>query len=307
MSRRRKGNPVNGIVLLDKPAGLSSNQALQKVRRAFNARKAGHTGTLDPFATGMLPICLGEASKTAGPSCWMPIKDLRRHRQFLGESTTTGDIEGEVSGGLPRFRIWTTAAHRRGTGGWFSRRHRTGPARCTPRLKHEGQADFTKSPAKAAKSQRPAPPDPYSFDLSVTVLGTSGDLEFEDSLLQRHLRANPGRRHCSVRLGSLRPPESPAPHRTSSPSPRRWDASPSKTMESACREVRPAWTTALLPPDAGLAHWPKIEPGGVTSATRFTNGNPVSRPEHGNPALGPGIWPKGPDFSGWGRFFRTSR
>ena len=66
MSRRRKGRPVHGIVLLDKPAGWSSNQALQKVRWLFQAQKAGHTGNLDPFATGMLPICLGEASKTAG-------------------------------------------------------------------------------------------------------------------------------------------------------------------------------------------------------------------------------------------------
>ena len=66
MSRRRTGRDVHGIVLLDKPAGISSNRAVQKVRGLFGARKAGHTGSLDPFATGMLPICLGEASKTAG-------------------------------------------------------------------------------------------------------------------------------------------------------------------------------------------------------------------------------------------------
>ena len=66
MGRRRKGNDVHGILLLDKPVGFSSNQAVQKVRWLFSARKAGHTGSLDPFATGMLPICFGEASKTAG-------------------------------------------------------------------------------------------------------------------------------------------------------------------------------------------------------------------------------------------------
>ena len=66
MSRRRKGRDIHGVLLLDKPAGFSSNQAVQKVRWLLQARKAGHTGTLDPFATGMLPICLGEASKTAG-------------------------------------------------------------------------------------------------------------------------------------------------------------------------------------------------------------------------------------------------
>ena len=64
MSRRhRKGRPVHGILLLDKPPGGSSNHALQRVKRLFGARKAGHTGTLDPLATGMLPLCLGEATK----------------------------------------------------------------------------------------------------------------------------------------------------------------------------------------------------------------------------------------------------
>ena len=63
MARRRRGRNINGIVLLDKPQDISSNDALQKVRRLFNAAKAGHTGALDPLATGMLPVCLGEATK----------------------------------------------------------------------------------------------------------------------------------------------------------------------------------------------------------------------------------------------------
>ena len=63
MNLRRAGRDIHGIVLLDKPAGWSSNQAVQRVRHLLRARKAGHTGSLDPFATGMLPLCLGEASK----------------------------------------------------------------------------------------------------------------------------------------------------------------------------------------------------------------------------------------------------
>ena len=63
MARRRKGRAIDGILLLDKPLEISSNQALQKVKRAFLAAKAGHTGALDPLATGMLPVCLGEATK----------------------------------------------------------------------------------------------------------------------------------------------------------------------------------------------------------------------------------------------------
>lgn len=99
MSARKKGRDVHGIFLLDKPVGLSSNQALQKVRRLFDARKAGHTGTLDPFATGMLPICLGEATKTAGL-----IMDGRKSylaTLMLGSATATGDTEGEVVKTLP--------------------------------------------------------------------------------------------------------------------------------------------------------------------------------------------------------------
>lgn len=94
MGRRRRGNDIHGIVLLDKPVGLSSNQALQKARGLFQARKAGHTGSLDPFATGMLPVCLGEASKTAA----YMLEAGKRYSATarLGAATTTGDLEGEV-------------------------------------------------------------------------------------------------------------------------------------------------------------------------------------------------------------------
>ncbi|HBQ41433.1 MAG TPA: tRNA pseudouridine(55) synthase TruB, partial [Halieaceae bacterium] len=63
MARQRKGRPLDGILLLDKPVGLSSNQALQRAKRLFFAAKAGHTGSLDPLATGVLPLCFGEATK----------------------------------------------------------------------------------------------------------------------------------------------------------------------------------------------------------------------------------------------------
>jgi tRNA pseudouridine55 synthase len=94
MGRRKHGIDIHGVVLLDKPVGLSSNQALQKVRGIFQARKAGHTGSLDPFATGMLPVCLGEASKTAA----FMLESGKRYRATarLGVATTTGDVEGQV-------------------------------------------------------------------------------------------------------------------------------------------------------------------------------------------------------------------
>lgn len=99
MSRRKSGLDIHGVILLDKPVGISSNRALQKVRGIFRARKAGHTGSLDPFATGMLPICLGEASKTA--TFMLEAGKHYRAKARLGEATSTGDIEGELIQSCP--------------------------------------------------------------------------------------------------------------------------------------------------------------------------------------------------------------
>ncbi len=90
----RRGRDIDGIVLLDKPLGLSSNDVLQKVKRLFHANKAGHTGALDPLATGMLPICLGEATKFS-----QHLLDAdKRYRVVarLGQRTDTSDAEGSI-------------------------------------------------------------------------------------------------------------------------------------------------------------------------------------------------------------------
>ena len=94
MSRRSKGRDINGILLLDKPAGLSSNKILQKVKWLYQAKKAGHTGSLDPLATGMLPICFGAATKISSF-----LLDSSKHYRVigtLGTATDTGDEEGSV-------------------------------------------------------------------------------------------------------------------------------------------------------------------------------------------------------------------
>jgi len=90
---------VDGVLLLDKPLGLSSNAVLQRVKRLYRAEKAGHTGTLDPLATGLLPICLGEATKFANALLDADKTYLATVR--LGVTTTTGDAEGEVVGERP--------------------------------------------------------------------------------------------------------------------------------------------------------------------------------------------------------------
>lgn len=91
---RRPRRPLDGILLFDKPQGMSSNQALQKVRWLFQAEKAGHTGSLDPLATGLLPICFGEATKFS--QHLLDADKVYRARMRLGQKTTTADAEGEV-------------------------------------------------------------------------------------------------------------------------------------------------------------------------------------------------------------------
>ncbi|MYA17172.1 MAG: tRNA pseudouridine(55) synthase TruB [Gammaproteobacteria bacterium] len=94
MGRRRRGRDVNGVIVLDKPRGMSSNEAVQRVKRLFAARKVGHTGSLDPLATGVLPLCLGDATKFSQyllTSDKTYVATLR-----LGVSTDSGDADGTV-------------------------------------------------------------------------------------------------------------------------------------------------------------------------------------------------------------------
>ena len=92
--RKKKGVAIHGILLLDKQLGFSSNASLQKAKRLFNAQKAGHTGSLDPLATGMLPICFGEATKVSA----FLLESNKRYQTIaqLGQTRTTGDAEGEI-------------------------------------------------------------------------------------------------------------------------------------------------------------------------------------------------------------------
>ncbi|SDK56320.1 tRNA pseudouridine(55) synthase TruB [Billgrantia gudaonensis] len=103
MARRRRGLPVDGVMLLDKPRGVSSNHALQRARHLLQAQKAGHTGTLDPMATGLLPVCFGEATKFT--AFLLDADKVYRTRVELGTVTDSGDAEGEVvaRGEVPRF------------------------------------------------------------------------------------------------------------------------------------------------------------------------------------------------------------
>jgi len=95
MNKKKEWQKVDGIVLLDKPEGITSNGVLQQVRRFYSAKKAGHTGALDPFATGLLPICFGEATKVSGLLLASNKKYIATLK--LGEETDTGDKDGKIT------------------------------------------------------------------------------------------------------------------------------------------------------------------------------------------------------------------
>src|SRR6202453_5380753 len=94
MSRRKKGQPIHGWVILDKPSGMTSTQAVAAVRRIFDAQKAGHAGTLDPMATGILAVALGEATKTVPYA--MDAEKTYRFTACWGEGRDSDDAEGKV-------------------------------------------------------------------------------------------------------------------------------------------------------------------------------------------------------------------
>ncbi|MGF6147702.1 tRNA pseudouridine synthase B [Kingella potus] len=94
MTAKPAKRPVHGVLLLDKPAGLSSNTTLQKARRLYRAEKAGHTGVLDPLATGLLPVCFGEAAKFA--QYLLDADKAYTATLKFGEASSTGDAEGEI-------------------------------------------------------------------------------------------------------------------------------------------------------------------------------------------------------------------
>jgi tRNA pseudouridine55 synthase len=126
--------PVDGILLLDKPEGITSNAALQRVRRAYQARRAGHTGSLDPLASGLLPVCLGQATKAS--RFLLDADKTYEVTVALGERTETGDREGRVVERAPVPAL-DEAAVRRVAAGFVGAHEQVPPMYSA--LRHEGQ------------------------------------------------------------------------------------------------------------------------------------------------------------------------
>src|SRR5580700_1526548 len=153
----------SGIVLLDKPLGLSSNAALQRVRTLFSRIKAGHVGSLDPLASGMLPICLGEATKIAGEI--LAHRKCYRFTVSLGIATATGDAEGAVTASAPVPAL-TAAQVQQGLAGFRGAQLQVPPMYSA--LKRDGQPLYKL--ARAGVTVARAPRDIELFELTLTAL-----------------------------------------------------------------------------------------------------------------------------------------
>jgi tRNA pseudouridine55 synthase len=165
-ARNRGGRPVNGVLLLDKSSGTTSSAAVQAVRRLFRAQKAGHTGTLDPMASGLLPICLGEATKFS--HLLLGADKAYVATVHLGVTTTTGDLEGETTA---RHAVEATPAGIEDALKGF-----TGEILQTPpmysALKHNGQRLY-----KLARAGGDVPRAPRSIVIHrLDLLGVEGDV-----------------------------------------------------------------------------------------------------------------------------------
>lgn len=262
MSRKRKGRDIHGIFLLDKPAGYSSNQAVQKVRWLLQARKAGHTGSLDPFATGMLPICLGEASKTAG--FMLDASKTYVAEAVLGIATTTGDIEGEV---CEQQKVPETGpADIEAVLERFRGRIEQIPPMYSA-IRHQGQRLYKLARAGQNVERKSRPVTIHSLDLLGWTL----------PVLKFRVHCSKGTYVRTLAEDIARKLDSCAHLKTL----RRLNVEPFEeqdmiTLETLETAVESGNVRALLQPvDAGLVEWPIVELDN-DSADRFSHGNPVS-------------------------------
>lgn len=261
MGPSERGLTIHGILLLDKPSGRSSNQALQEVKKLFSARKAGHTGSLDPFATGMLPICFGEATKTAG--FMLDADKVYLATARFGIATSTGDPEGEVvrEEAVPELGVAAIEGAMAEFEGVIEQippmfsalKHEGQPLYKLAREGHDIERKAREVTIHSLRLQRWEPPN-------LTFL-----VECSKGTYVRTLAED-----LATALGSCAHLESLRRHSVSP-----FGEEDMVTMEtlSEARETG-KHMKSLLPIDAGLSHWRKIE---ITSgqAVRFCNGNPV--------------------------------
>jgi tRNA pseudouridine55 synthase len=240
--------PVDGILVLDKPPGMSSNAALQHVKRIFRADKAGHTGALDPLATGLLPVCLGQATKLSG---YLLDADKRYVvRAAVGASTTTGDAEGPVThrsdaAALTRERLEAALPA-------FTGAIRQRPPMYSA-LKRDGQPlyELARAGIEVEREARPV----HIHGLRLTA--------FEPGSFELDVRCSKGT-YIRTLVEDLAAAAGQCAHVASL---RRLDAGPFReadmvspeALEQAAGQGVEALDALLLAPLAGLAAWPRVE------------------------------------------------
>lgn len=269
-ARRAAARALDGVLLLDKPAGITSSAAVQKVRRLLNAAKAGHTGTLDPQATGLLPVCLGEATKFAHLLLDADKRYLAAVR--LGLSTETGDLEGKVlacsDGRRTREEIEAALARFRG------------PLQQTPPMysavKHEGQRLY-----RLARAGTEVAREPRSIIIHDLVLAAVEGDEIKLSVTCskgtyiRVLAEDVGKAlGCGACLAALRREAVGA-----------MTLSAGSVTLGQLEDLAPAQRdTLLLPPDALVATLPRLDLD-ATEAGRILLGQAVQHGSAGEPGL----------------------
>ena len=248
--------PVHGVLLLDKPLGLSSNDALQQAKRLYRAEKAGHTGTLDPLATGLLPLCFGAATKFAQVSLDADKRYVATLR--LGVTTRGGDAEGEVLARRPVQvdRAAIDAACARFTGAI----EQVPPMQSA--LKHEGRALYDYARAGLEVERAPRRVTVHRIEVldwqgDVLVL----DVQCSKGTYVRTLAEDIGQAlGCGATLTALR--------RTASGP---LDLRDAATLEALAALDEPGRDARLLPADALLSGWPRVQLDG-DEAGRFLTG-----------------------------------
>ena len=245
--KRTVRRDVSGIVMLDKPAGLTSNQALQRVRRLYRASKAGHTGSLDPLATGMLPVCLGNATKVC--SYLLDARKSYRVTARLGQSTDTGDAEGTVVGESPAVEFPKEAVE--GVFDGFTGEYEQVPPMYSA-LKHKGQRLY-----KLARRGIEVPRKPRTVRILELKLRRmrSPELQFDVTCSKgayvRTLVEDIAR--ALGTLGHVR-----ALRRTSLGPFSETQMVTLPTLEDNAREGLEALDQCLLPADRALTSWPRV-------------------------------------------------
>ena len=266
--RQRHGNlrQVNGILLFDKPDGLTSNAALQIVKRLYRARKAGHTGSLDPLATGLLPICFGEATKVSGF-----LLDADKYYRVvckLGERTTTGDAEGEVLMQRPLTGV-TEKRLRQALAGFQGEIEQIPPMYSA--LKHKGERLYRLARRGVEVTREPRRVTIHELEM----------LNFAAPMVEFRLRCSKGtyvrtlvedlgeQLGCGAHISALRrlgvgPFDNP----------QMFDL---KSLETLAGDGLAALDACLLPLESGLVQWPDVHLSG-DSVFYLCQGQPVLVP-----------------------------